>query len=187
MRNRSSTREHDPTSLPIKPVLRFLGLFGVLLLGLSSAVSILYLKFPAATSDFIGFTAQVVAAAASLVCDNVRLNGDLISYRAFSIRVVGECTGLVEIVIYLAAVLSFPTSWLRRLAGVFGGTAVILIANVIRMATLLIIGASSEYWFDIAHYYAYQVSMLLLIVGAWTAWFYFAVLDKSKEPPPVSA
>ena len=181
-----TTRTTDQTS-PSRAVLRFLWTFLVSLVVLSTAVSIWYVKFPAASAAFIAATAQIVAWSASVACDGIRLNGDLITYHGFSIRVVVECTGIIEIVIYLAAVISFPASWLRRLIGVVGGTALIILANVLRMATLLIIGASSEHWFEIAHYYAYQVSMLLLIVGVWIAWFYFAVLDRRKEPQPISA
>jgi len=178
-----------PTPAPSSrtTVVRFLVWFLLLLVVLSVAVSILFGQFPAASASLLAATARLVGVTASLVCDDVSVAGDLVTHRNFSIRVVGECTGLVEIVIFLAAVLAFPTSVARRAVGAVAGSVVIVAANIVRMVTLLIIGSSSQYWFDVAHYYAYQVSMILLIVATWLTWFYFAVLGKWKKPGAVPA
>jgi len=169
-----------------RQVLRFLTFFLIVLLFLAVSMAVVSNQFNNAGRDLYYFTADAVAFTADLFGSNTVCSGNKVSYDGFTIEVVGECTGLTEIIIFIAAVVAFPASVRQKIFGVVIGVSVILAANILRMMTLLWIGASSRYWFDVFHFYTYQASMLLLVIGTWMLWLNYAVLRKKERDNLVS-
>ncbi|MBY0399516.1 archaeosortase/exosortase family protein, partial [Myxococcota bacterium] len=98
-------------------------------------------------------TARCVAAFMSLFSSRMTSQGDLVTYDGFSVSIIIECVGILEMVIYSACVLAFPASARERAIGVPLGCLAIFAFNVLRIATLLVVGRHWHAAFDFFHLY----------------------------------
>jgi exosortase H (IPTLxxWG-CTERM-specific) len=169
-----------------RQIFKFLLLFLVILVVLAGGVAVVSSLYNEAPRHLCFFTAESVALVAHLFDSDAVCTANQVSTEGFSIEVIGECTGLTEIIIFIAAIAAFPSTLVRKLLGIVLGTVVILATNIIRMVTLLWIGASSQYWFSICHYYTYQASMLLLVIGAFILWLHYVALRPKMRAAVVS-
>lgn len=83
------------------------------------------------------------------------------------------CAGDLEIALVLAVVLStWDRTWKQRLAGSVSGILLILIANPIRIATVLAAGAWFNWDFSsIVHDILFRLMLILVIVVFYFAWY----------------
>lgn len=102
----------------------------------------------------------------------------------FIFVVIPDCGAIPTMVIYLAAVLAFPTRWWKRLVGVLAGLPILYGVNVLRLACLGVIGsytgAGEE--FDFYHEYVWQGLYILFVVALWLIWM--EVVVKGRRPWP---
>ena len=106
--------------------------------------------------------------------------------QGFAVEIIDECTGLLEIVIFMAAVLSFGTTIRKKALGLLLGIPAIYLFNVLRIIVLVLVGA---YWpgaFDFMHTYFWQVTLILMIGSVWVGWLYLVVY-REKNPVAVSS
>ena len=54
----------------------------------------------------------------TIFTDRATARGNLVSFDGFSVSIIIECVGLLEMLIYSACVLAFPAPWRARLLGV---------------------------------------------------------------------
>jgi exosortase/archaeosortase family protein len=83
----------------------------------------------------------------------------------FPFRVTRDCDGMQINILFAAAVLGFPASWARRLAGLAGGLVVLASLNLVRLCSLYFVGV---YWpgaFDFAHRELWPVLLVLAAFG----------------------
>jgi len=99
-------------SLP--PALRFVILFLLSLVVLGLAYSHLTAKYHDNLEWIMEGTASACGFVVSLFSSETHHFGKFISYNGFSVEIIDECTGLLEMVIYLAAVISFSASPVGR-------------------------------------------------------------------------
>jgi len=97
-------------------------------------------------------------------------HGDLVTYDGFSVSIIIECVGILEMVIYSACVLAFPASARSRAIGVPLGCFAIFAFNVLRIATLLVVGRHWHAAFDFFHLYFWQATLIAMIVGVLYGW-----------------
>jgi archaeosortase B (VPXXXP-CTERM-specific) len=116
-----------------------------------------------ATADITGFFLKMGGMEAEV-------SGRIVSLPNFSIEVVGECTGLYEMLIFLAAVIAYPAKSTSKLMGVGLGIPFLYVINIIRMVFITIVGNWSPNTFDFLHLYLWQVAMILIIVMVWILW-----------------
>ena len=102
----------------------------------------------------------------------------------FIFVVIPDCGAIPTMVIYLAAVLAFPTRWWRRLAGVVAGLPILYGVNVFRLACLGVIGSYTGpgEQFDFYHEYVWQGLYILFVVALWLIWM--EVMVKGRRPWP---
>jgi exosortase/archaeosortase family protein len=98
------------------------------------------------------------------------VRGDLITLDRFSVRIVLECTAIHPVLIYVAFVLAQPGTSRRVLVGLSAGCGLLFTANILRIAAVMVTGASNPYYFEICHVYLGQVVMLLLVVFCAMVW-----------------
>lgn len=100
--------------------------------------------------------------------------------RFFNFSLVPDCGAIPVMAIFVAAVLAFPASWVRRLAGVLIGLPVLYIVNALRLVTLAVIGAVCDRAiFDFAHHYVWQGIYIVFVVAVWMGWVEFIVRRKT--------
>jgi exosortase H (IPTLxxWG-CTERM-specific) len=125
-------------------------------------------------------TAALAGALVGLLSDSVNVQGDVVAIAGgFSVQIVSECFGLLEMAIYSAAVLAFATSWRKRLLGLALGLPVIFAFNLLRIGMLLWVGRHSRAFFEFAHIYFWQATLVLGITALWLVWVRFVVRDEA--------
>lgn len=146
-------------------VAKFLGLLFLASLGFSMFKAYEYLEpMQEAIASGAAFGARVLG-------DNATSQGAYIEVQDTpAIFINHECTGIYVLVIYVAFLVAYPASWLKRLAGMAIGIAILEAVNVARLSFLTIIASRWPGLFDYFHEYVWQgvfVAMLALLVAIW--------------------
>ena len=169
-----------PPSRPLRawlahPQLRYPLLVLLYLVIAGSLVSTFMDRLQPALRQLEIFTATSVAAFMSLFTSAMTTHGDLVTYDGFSVSIIIECVGILEMLIYSACVLAFPAPWRARAIGVPAGCLAIYGFNVLRIATLLVVGRHWHAAFDFFHLYFWQATLIAMIVGVLYGWIRLCV------------
>ncbi|MEW5923081.1 MAG: exosortase H [Candidatus Zixiibacteriota bacterium] len=165
----------------ISPVVRFVVLFLVLLILISVGFSQLFTRYHDKILWLMEGTALISGSILSLFSDGVHQSGVSVSYKGFSVEIIDECTGLFEMLIYIAAVLSFSTTIRKKLIGIAIGLPAIFGFNLVRIIILLVVGAISMEVFNFMHLYLWQVTLIIMISTIWIGWLYLVVYRDSRK------
>ena len=90
--------------------------------------------------------------------------------RDFAIEIIYKCTGILQVAFFIAGVLAYQCSFLKKLSGIIIGTIVIFSANLIRIINLFFIGLVAFSWFDFFHGVIWEVLMIIIIFLTWLLW-----------------
>jgi len=104
------------------------------------------------------------------VLGNVSVSQNFLSFKGFSVEIVEACNGVLPMLIYVAAILAFPSRWRAKACGVLIGIPAIFGINLIRVVTLMIFGASWPQVFDFVHIYVWEALVIALTMGVWVFW-----------------
>lgn len=88
----------------------------------------------------------------------------------FSCDIDYACTALIPATLLAAAILPWRASWQSRLVGVLMGTALVILVNQWRIASLIFLGVQAPGWFDVAHLWLWPVGLILVTVSYWYGW-----------------
>ncbi len=144
-------------------VLLYLGVIG-------SAFNLLRERLQGGLQDLAEGTATSVYYLMRPFSDLMSHRGQLVSFDGFAVSIIIECVGLLEMLIYSACVLAFPAPLGRRLLGVVLGCAAIFVFNLMRIATLLVVGRYWSDYFDFFHVYFWQATLIAMIVSVLYGW-----------------
>jgi len=121
--------------------------------------------------------------------DKIRVDGDLVVYHGFAVKIIEECTGIYEILIFWAAVLAFPATWTKKAIGIVLGAVLLYGINVLRILLLIHIGKFHHELFDFMHLYFMQATLILMITSVWILWIFKVVRygeDTGRDPSPAA-
>jgi archaeosortase B (VPXXXP-CTERM-specific) len=164
----------------ISPMVRFVVLFLVFLLIVGVAFSQLITRYHDNILWLMRLTATLTGAIVSIFSSNVYYSGVIVSFRGFSVEIIDECTGLFEMLIYIAAVAAFSTSIRKKLLGIAIGIPAIFLFNLARIIFLLLAGAYSKSLFDFMHLYFWQATLIIMISSVWIGWLYLVVYREKR-------
>lgn len=153
-----------------KAIIKFCVVFLGLLIILTTTFPFLSDKFNPQLTWLMVVTADVTGLFLKIFGMSVNVSGRVVSLSNFSMEVIGECTGLYEMLIFLAAMIAYPASYRKKLIGAGMGIPLLYVINIIRMIFIAIIGNWSPKTFDFMHLYFWQVAMILIIVSVWVLW-----------------
>ncbi len=163
---------------------RRLIIFVVTFLGLLTVGAILYpflsIAFDSQLKGFMAMTASICGGMLDLFYNNVSVSGSYVLFHGFSVEIIEECTGVFEMLIFLAALLSYPASWRSKLAGFLLGIPALYFFNVIRIIFLTFVGAYYHRLFDFKHLYFWQATLILMITTVWVLWILLVVGREKK-------
>jgi archaeosortase B (VPXXXP-CTERM-specific) len=151
-------------------IIRFCLVFLALLLALSIAFPFLSDEFNPQLTWLMEITASVTGFCLNILGLGAAVSGRIVTLPNFSVEVVGECTGLYEMLIFLAAMIAYPASWRKKLIGAGLGIPFLYVINIIRMVVITAVGNWSPETFEFLHLYFWQVAMILIIVATWVLW-----------------
>jgi exosortase H (IPTLxxWG-CTERM-specific) len=128
---------------------------------------------------------EIIAASVALVLRispfEVGLEGSLIRFHEFAVRIIPECSGVEAMAIFCGAVIAFPATIRKKLLAVGVGVPALYVVNILRLACLAYIGAfKSREVFDFAHVYVWQTVFIIFVVILWLIWIEKIV--KKREP-----
>jgi archaeosortase B (VPXXXP-CTERM-specific) len=153
-----------------KAIIKFCIIFLGLLIILTTTFPFLSDKFNPQLTWLMIVTADITGFLLRLFGMGVNVSGRIVSLSNFSMEVVGECTGLYEMLIFLAAMIAYPASYKKKLIGAGLGIPFLYVINIIRMVFIGVVGNWSPNTFDFMHMYFWQVAMILIIVSVWVLW-----------------
>lgn len=153
-----------------KAIIKFCLMFLGLLIVLTTTFPLLSDKFNPQLTWLMAVTADLTGFFLGLFGLTIRVSGRIVSMPNFAIEVVGECTGLYEMLIFLAAMIAYPANWTKKLIGAGLGIPLLYVINIVRMVFICLVGNWSPETFDFMHMYFWQVAMILIIVTVWVLW-----------------
>ena len=165
------------------PAYRFVGLFALYL-------AVIAIGYPWFTKRAIGAVEAMTTATAaighlilSMVSDEASRYGNLMQLGTFNVLIIEECTGVFEALIFVAAVLAYPTGWVDKLIGIGLGVPILYAINVARILVLLWVGRFHHDLFEFMHIYFWQATLILMITSVWLLWIFKVVRhDESSGP-----
>ena len=89
---------------------------------------------------------------------------------SFAVSIEAGCNGVEATIVLIAAMLSFPAPWKRRLLGLAIGVVAVQALNIIRVISLFYLGQWSFDAFDFAHRYVWQALIMLDVLIVWLLW-----------------
>ena len=87
-----------------------------------------------------------------------------------TLDIVFECTGIYEMIILSAIILSYPTNIKNKLYGIVFGIGTIYILNMIRLASISYILTYHADKFDFVDKYLWQISLVVFISLTYMIW-----------------
>lgn len=100
----------------------------------------------------------------------VLIDGTNLASGDFRVDVAPGCSGVVPTMIYLSAVLAYPSSRRSKLIGAGLGIAIIHGVNLARVMGLFLIGLFARQYFHDTHVYVAQALVVAVAVATWLYW-----------------
>jgi len=116
------------------------------------------------------FTAKTTAYVLEALSLETRQYHSEIDAQGLTFDIIIECTGLYTACLYLSCVLAFPATCKRKIAGCAFGLLAIFFINIIRLATLILIAIYRPQLSDLAHYYIWDASFIVLVIILFRIW-----------------
>jgi exosortase H (IPTLxxWG-CTERM-specific) len=117
------------------------------------------------------------------VLDAASVAGATVGFRTFSVEIVEACNGVLPTMIFLAAVLAFPSSLSAKVCGIGLGIPVIFLLNVVRIISLALLGAWRPSLFDKVHIYVWQAVVIVASMALWVLWVEAFARRRSRGRP----
>ena len=116
--------------------------------------------------------AQISAWLIKLFDSNVHSYGKIIqsSTNGFAVSIERGCNGIEAVIILIAALAAFPSTWGQKLVGFGFGFIAIQLLNLVRIISLFYMGQWSMVWFEWFHLYLWQALIIIDALVVWLVW-----------------
>lgn len=146
---------------------------------LAFAIAYFKLRHSDALDPFLTFNARIAGFVWNLFGGSAKVDGVIISSGGSSFKVITECTSIIPTAILICTVLAWHSSAREKLIGIAAGTTVLFVINTVRIVSLIYVASAFPDYLDVAHFYVWQVLLILLTAGLWLFW-----ADKLVHTPP---
>ena len=185
----SETDQPEPTGILARlragwdnRALRFVVLFMVYLGAASYAYPIVRENYRFLIDGSMAATATLEYYILLLFTSEVVVRNTMVVFEGFSVKIIEECTGIYEALIFSSAVIAFPTTWAKRAIGIGFGVPMIYGFNLLRILVLIVVGKYYPESFDFMHLYFWQATLILMITSVWALWIFKVVIRETPEP-----
>lgn len=115
-------------------------------------------------------TAQLLATTLWLLGADGQAESTHVRSELFSLEIVAECTAIVPLVIFSAAVFATPAPTKIKLWALLWGLPAIKLFNLLRLVSLTYIGYLAPRSIESVHLLVWQPLVLLFSIGLWLWW-----------------
>ena len=123
--------------------------------------------FPA----YLRLNAAASAAILRVVGQDVTVRDkSIVSTAGPAIEVERGCDAVEPSALFVSAVLASPVSWLSRLPAAAAGTLVLMVLNLIRVASLFLVKVYYPGAFDTMHLDVWQALFIFMAIVFWAVW-----------------
>ena len=119
---------------------------------------------------FAEWMADWTSEALNLLGASTRAHGTILSTDGFAANVVIECTAVGPLLLFAGAVLAYPSTLKAKSAGLLMGIAILVVINLVRVASLFWIGSNFPQYLSVAHLLVWQSATVLLAIVIWFFW-----------------
>jgi exosortase/archaeosortase family protein len=116
------------------------------------------------------FNAQATGFLANAIGISVEVSGNQVLSDTIAFQIVAECTSLAPFAIFVAAIIAYPATPLRKIQGILLGFVALSAVNLVRITSLLYIGTTFHEALDVAHLLVWQSVMVIISVMFWLVW-----------------
>ncbi|MDO5625062.1 MAG: exosortase H [Pseudomonadota bacterium] len=143
----------------------------------------------AVINPWTGFLAKVSAAIVHVIDPSVISYGRVLqsAQTGFGVSIEAGCNGVEAMIVLLAAVLAFPSSWKMKLWGIALGFVAVQSVNLLRIVSLFFIGQWNYQVFEFAHLYMWQALIMLDVLIVWLLWMRYVAKHDAKSVAPAAA
>jgi exosortase/archaeosortase family protein len=131
---------------------------------------------------YLSWTARATSLLLDLAGQATHASEVTISSAHFSISVRRGCDAIEPAWFFCAAVLSFPAPIRDKIWGMVVGTVCVVTVNIVRLASLFLIGRYCQRFFKISHLEIWPVIFILLAVFLWIAWISWIKWPERHDP-----
>lgn len=103
-----------------------------------------------------------------------RITDTSITIRGIQMEVLFGCNGLEAFLIYSVGIIAFPSNIRQKSIGILGGFFVLQVINVLRIASLGLVGAYRPDMFAVFHIYIAQGMMIAVALVLFMIWLHWA-------------
>ena len=96
------------------------------------------------------------------------------------LTVLPGCNGMEAVLIVVASILAFPSSWNRRLVGILFAGALIFGFNIVRLATLIAVARYLPARLELFHVYIWQPLIVLMAFCLFLVWANYSTLERPR-------
>ena len=115
-------------------------------------------------------TARATGSLLNLLGCGAQVSGITVWSSDLSVDIGTGCTGLVPIMLFICAILAYPSRPRFKALGLALGIFCLYALNLLRTVSLFYIGAYFHSFFDTAHLLLWQSLMILSAVVLWLFW-----------------
>ena len=165
LRKLISTNDFNRRAIRIASVTAILAIS--LLLSLGVYVGVIggqWLEFVAS------LTARWTSAGLGLLGIATQVDGTIIASNSFAVDIVAECTAIGPLLLFIGAILAYPSKFTSKGAGVIAGIVLLTMINVVRIVSLFWIGSNFPQFLDVAHLLVWQSAMIIFAIVLWLFW-----------------
>jgi exosortase H (IPTLxxWG-CTERM-specific) len=121
-------------------------------------------------TPFTNGLAHVSAGVLNLFGEHVAVAGSVIEGRGFAVDIKGGCNGVEAMMLLCAAIAAFDAPWRARLLGLIAGSAALMAFNIVRIASLYVIGERWRQLFETFHLAVWQTIMFAVAASIFALW-----------------
>ena len=106
----------------------------------------------------------------NLLGSSTSVDGTMLSSDTFAVNIVAECTAVGPLVLFMGAVLAYPSPLRAKSLGVLLGLVVLTLVNLVRIMSLFWIGSAFPQYLSVAHLLVWQTAIIILAILLWLLW-----------------
>jgi len=160
-----------------RPVLRFVLVFGVLVLVINVLLLARVRESPV-VMRVLAWNAEATGVVLRLCGEEAVVHDRSVIGGRYALEVAHGCDAVQPTALFLSAVVATPVLWRRRLAGLAVGVAVLITANLIRIISLYYVGVYIPHHFELVHVEVWGAAFILLSIVLWLAWAFWAISSR---------